>query len=52
MLFRSRLPALASLFRNTHVKVNVGFTDRNPELELQVDVEPYWEVNLEPDFGI
>ncbi len=47
-----RLPALASLFRNTHVKVNVGFTDRNPELELQVDVEPYWEVNLEPDFGI
>lgn len=46
------LPYLASLFRNTHVKVDVTFTGENPELELQVDVEPYWEVILEPEFGI
>ncbi len=47
-----QLPYLASLFRNTYVKVDVTFTGENPELELQVDVEPYWEVILEPEFGI
>lgn len=44
------LPHLASLFRNTHVKVNITFNDY--ELDWQVDVEPYWEVKLDPIFGL
>ena len=44
------LPHLASLFRNTHVKVSITFNDY--ELDWQVDVEPYWEVVLKPEFGL
>lgn len=44
------LEHLASLFRNTHVKVNIVFKDY--ELSWEVDVEPYWEVELDPVFGL
>ena len=47
-VYTSTLPRLGSLFRNTHVKVNIVF---NP-LEWQVDVEPYWGVVLDPKFGL
>jgi hypothetical protein len=47
------LPNLASLFRNTHVKVKVNFKNLSEaELEWEVDVEPYWEVVLDPVFGL
>lgn len=49
-VYTATLPQLASLFRNTHVKVNVTFKDY--ELDWEVDVEPYWEVVLEPIFGL
>ena len=48
--YTATLPQLASLFRNTHVKVNVTFKDY--ELDCAVDVEPYWEVVLDPIFGL
>lgn len=48
--YTKTLPHLASLFRNTHVKVNIVFNDYT--LDWQVDVEPYWEVVLEPEFGL
>lgn len=48
--YTATLPQLASLFRNTHVKVNVRFKDY--ELDCAVDVEPYWEVVLDPIFGL
>lgn len=48
--YTAPLPHLASLFRNTHVKVNIVFNDHN--VDWQVDVEPYWEVVLEPEFGL
>ncbi|WP_297643615.1 hypothetical protein [uncultured Bacteroides sp.] len=44
------LPQLASLFRNTHVKVNVTFKDHG--LSVEVKLVPYAEVELEPDFGL
>lgn len=44
------LPHLASLFRNTHVVVGIVFTDH--DIECEVDVIPYSEVILEPDFGL
>ena len=50
MNYTAPLPHLASLFRNTHVKVNVTFKDH--QLEWEVDVEPYWEVVLDPIFGL
>lgn len=46
--YTAPLPDLASLFRNTHVKVKVIFYDN----ELTVDVIPYSEINLDPDFGL
>lgn len=49
-VYTATLPQLASLFRNTHVKVNVTFKDY--ELDWAVDVEPYWEVVLDPIFGL
>lgn len=49
-VYTATLPQLASLFRNTHVKVNVTFKDYG--LDWDVDVEPYWEVVLEPIFGL
>lgn len=48
--YTARLEHLASLFRNTHVKVNIGFNDYT--LDWEVDVEPYWEVELDPVFGL
>lgn len=48
--YTATLPHLYSLFRNTHVKVNVSFKDN--ELEWQVDVIPYSEVVLDPIFGL
>lgn len=48
--YTTTLPHLASLFRNTHVKVNVTFKDH--QLDWEVDVEPYWEVVLDPIFGL
>lgn len=47
-VYTSTLPRLGSLFRNTHVKVNIVFN----ALEWQVDVEPYWGVVLDPKFGL
>lgn len=48
--YTAPLPHLASLFRNTHVKVNIVFNDY--DVDWQVDVEPYWEVKLDPEFGL
>ena len=48
--YTARLPYLASLFRNTHVKVNIVFNDYT--IDWTVDVEPYWAVELEPVFGL
>ncbi|WP_299991820.1 hypothetical protein [uncultured Bacteroides sp.] len=48
--YTARLEHLASLFRNTHVKVNIGFNDYT--LDWKVDVEPYWAVELDPVFGL
>lgn len=48
--YSAGLEHLASLFRNTHVKVNVSFKDYT--LDWEVDVEPYWEVELDPVFGL
>jgi|GEM_PF-492405 hypothetical protein len=48
--YSAGLEHLASLFRNTHVKVNVCFKDYT--LDWEVDVEPYWEVELDPVFGL
>ncbi len=48
--YTARLEHLASLFRNTHVKVNIGFNDYT--LNWEVDVEPYWAVELDPVFGL
>lgn len=48
--YTATLPHLGSLFRNTHVKVNITFNDYT--INWQVDVEPYWEVKLEPEFGL
>lgn len=44
------LPQLASLFRNTHVKVYIEFNDHEPN--CMVDLEPYWSVKLDPVFGL
>ena len=39
---------LKALFRNTHVVVDATFQEK----EVQVDVIPYSEVILEPEFGL
>lgn len=44
------LPHLASLFRNTHVMVGIVFTDH--DIACEVDVIPYSEVILDPEFGL
>lgn len=48
--YSSVLPNLGSLFRNTHVKVNVTF--KMVTIDLVVDLYPYTGVDLDPDFGI
>lgn len=51
--YHSVLLHLASLFRNTHVKVRVTFKDDSDyKLDWEVDVEPYWSVVLDPVFGL
>lgn len=47
--FVCKLPNLKALFRNTHVVVNITMYNNN---EIIVDVIPYSEVNLEPEFGL
>ena len=47
--FYLALPNLKALFRNTHAIINITMS-RN--LEIKVEVVPYAEVSLEPDFGI
>lgn len=49
--YTATLPQCKSLFRNTHVKVNVVFTAYK-EMDLEVDLYPYTGVDLDPDFGI
>ncbi len=39
---------LKALFRNTHVAVDITFLEK----DIQVDVTPYSEVVLEPEFGL
>lgn len=39
---------LKALFRNTHVAVDITFLEKG----IQVDVTPYSEVVLEPEFGL
>lgn len=46
----SYLPNLPQLPRNTHVVVNITVKERM--LNCEVDVRPYSEVILEPDFGL
>ena len=47
--FVCKLPNLKALFRNTHVVVDITMYNSN---EIIVDVIPYSEVNLEPEFGL
>ncbi|WP_373145259.1 hypothetical protein [Bacteroides thetaiotaomicron] len=47
--FVCKLPNLKALFRNTHVVVDITMYNSN---EIIVDVIPYNEVKLEPEFGL
>lgn len=47
--FVCTLPNLKSLFRNTHVVVDITFYNSN---EIIVDVIPYSEIELDPIFGV
>lgn len=47
--FVCKLPNLKALFRNTHVVVDITMYNSN---KIIVDVIPYSEVNLEPEFGL
>lgn len=47
--FTKTFPNLKALFRNTHVLVDITFTEKN---EVKVQVVPYAEVILEPEFGL
>ena len=47
--FVCKLPNLKALFRNTHVVVDITMYNSN---EIIVDVIPYSEVKLEPEFGL
>ena len=47
--FVRKLDNLETLFRNTHFVVNITMYNSN---EIVVDVIPYSEVNLEPEFGL
>ena len=46
--FTKTFPNLKALFRNTHVLVDITFTEKD---EVKVQVVPYAEVILEPEFG-
>lgn len=47
--FVCKLPNLKALFRNTHVVVDITMYNSN---EIIVDVIPYSEIILEPEFGL
>ena len=47
--FTKTFPNLMALFRNTHVLVDITFTEKD---EVKVQVVPYAEVILEPEFGL
>lgn len=47
--FTKTFPNLKALFRNTHVLVDITFTEKD---EVKVQVVPYAEVILEPGFGL
>ena len=47
--FTKTFPNLKALFRNTHVLVDITFTEED---EVKVQVVPYAEVILEPEFGL
>lgn len=47
--FVCKLDKLKALFRNTHLVVNITMYNSS---EIVVDVIPYSEVNLEPEFGL
>ena len=47
--FTKTFPNLEALFRNTHVLVDITFTEKD---EVKVQVVPYAEVILEPEFGL
>lgn len=47
--FVCKLDKLKALFRNTHLVVNITMYNSN---EIIVDVIPYSEVDLEPEFGL
>lgn len=47
--FTKTFPDLKALFRNTHVLVDITFTEKD---EVKVQVVPYAEVILEPEFGL
>ena len=47
--FTKTFPNLKALFRNTHVLVDITFTEKD---EVKVQVVPYAEVILEPEFVI
>ena len=47
--FTKTFPNLKALFRNTHVLVDITFTEKD---EVKVQVGPYAEVILEPEFGL
>lgn len=47
--FTKTFPNLKALFRNIHVLVDITFTEKD---EVKVQVVPYAEVILEPEFGL
>ena len=47
--FTKTFPNLKALFRNTHVLVDITFTEKD---EVKVQEVPYAEVILEPEFGL
>lgn len=47
--FTKTFPNLKALFRNTHILVDITFTEKD---EVKVQVVPYAEVILEPEFGL
>ena len=47
--FTKTFPNLKALFSNTHVLVDITFTEKD---EVKVQVVPYAEVILEPEFGL
>lgn len=50
--FDVALPNLRALFRNTHVVVEVTFTDGDFQIVPKIDVIPFSEVILTPEFGL